>query len=363
MKKIRLTLFVLFFLNKTFAQRNNTWISFWNKDSTLIGFKDKTGKIKIEPKFTRLNNAQRFDKIIGVEEEKDGKLISYYLTKSGKVIGQNNLYIFDNGADCESEGFIRFRDRKTHKVGMYSSRGDLAIPADYDNLMPVRNGMVMALKGGRWDISQQSEHNQFPWVGSKSVLIDIHNKVLIDNFQWDENIDFYSLVISDHLNKNSVRQNYRGTTGKYYSFINFDKEFEAWLKDSLLNNLSKANLEKISYGNIIVWNKGKSWTKESKENFLANNFEIVKSKLIEVSQPNCDYIVTTEGLDPNIFDTTESEKYFNNCGYPKDWAYPVKMIVINHKVNNNILQDQISFLRTAKGYKLIELSFKVGEPL
>lgn len=363
MKIISLTLLLLFFLNETFAQHNNTWISFFNKDSTLIGFKDKAGKIKIKPKFSRLNNAQRFDNIMGVEEEKDGKITSYYLTKSGKVVGKNNLYIFDNGADCENDWFIRFRDKKTHKVGVFNGNGDIAIPAIYDDLIPVRNGMIPALEGGHWDISQQSEHNEFPWVGSKPVLIDVHNKVLIDKFQWDENIDFYSLIISDHINTSPVRQNYRGINGKYYSFINFDKEFKAWLKDSLLNNLSRTNLQTNSYRNITIWDKTKGWTKESKKIFFAKNFEIIKEKLTEVSQPNCDYNIFTEGLNPYTYCSHEFQKYFDNCGQSKDWIYPLKVIVINHKINNDILQDHIIFLRTDKGYKLIEISLKVGEPL
>ena len=358
MKKFSLTLLISFFLIKALAQDNSTWISFFNKDSTLIGFKDRTGKVKIEPKFTRFTDAQRFNRIIAVKEKKGGKIFSYYLTKSGKVIRQNNLYIFDNGTDCESEGFIRFRNKKTHKVGMYNGDGEIVIPADYDNLLPVRNGMIMALKGGRWDISQHSEHNEFPWVGSKPVLIDIHNKLLVDKFQWDDNIDFYSLTINDQINKSPIRQNYKGTNGKYYSFVNFDKEFKLWLRDSVLNNLSRATLQKISYRSIAIWDKAKGWIKESKENFLNKNFEIIKSKLMEIVQTNSDYFISTEGLNPYIYNTSEFEKYFDNCEQSKDWIYPIKTIVISHRSKANISQDQISFLRTDNGYKLIEVSIK-----
>jgi hypothetical protein len=68
-KKITLTLLVLFFLNETFAQHNSTWIAFRDKSNALTGFKDKTGKVKIKPKFTDYITAQRFDDIIGVNED------------------------------------------------------------------------------------------------------------------------------------------------------------------------------------------------------------------------------------------------------------------------------------------------------
>jgi hypothetical protein len=196
------------FWSNTFAQNKDVWVAFWNKDSTLIGFKDKAGQIKIKPKFSNYMTAGRFKNIIGASEEKGKRTITYYLTKKGRIIGKGDLYIIDNSPDCESEGFIRFRDKITHKVGMFNSNGDIAIPADYDNLMPVRNGMIMALKGGHWDASQQSEHNEFPWVGGKEILINTHNKVLLEKFPLDEEVNFFSLVVSAHPDKSPIRQNF-----------------------------------------------------------------------------------------------------------------------------------------------------------
>jgi hypothetical protein len=347
--------------NETFAQHNNTWISFWNKDSTLIGFKDQTGKIKITPKFNSFTTASQFDNIIGVAQEKGGKIISCYLTKRGRIVGKDSLYIFDNGADCESEGYIRFRGKLTHKVGMFNGDGNIAIPADYNYLAPVRNSMIMATKDGHWDASQQSEHNQFPWVGGKDILIDTHNKVLVENFPFDENINFFSLIVSEQPNNNRIRQNFKATNGKYYSFINFDKEFKAWLKDSLLNKLTAANLLRVSYKKITFWNKPKGWINEAKEPFIDKNYKLIKSKLLELNSANCDYSIFTEGLNPYIYNSKDFDKYFNNCGASKDWIYPIKNVVINHKINMDILQDQFQFLRTDTGYKLIEMSINVGE--
>ena len=69
-----LFVFTFLFLNfSVFAQNNDIWTSFPNKDTTLIGFKDKNGVIKIEPKFTGFTTAQKFENIIAVTEEKNGK--------------------------------------------------------------------------------------------------------------------------------------------------------------------------------------------------------------------------------------------------------------------------------------------------
>lgn len=149
MKRLLLNIFfTLILCYNAFAQNKDVWVAFWNKDSTLIGFQNKAGQIKIVPKFNSFTTACRFANIIGVAEEKGGRISNYYLTKKGKIVGKDSLYIFDNSADCENEGFIRFRDKLSHKVGLFNSNGNVSIPADYDNLMPVRNGMIAALKGG-----------------------------------------------------------------------------------------------------------------------------------------------------------------------------------------------------------------------
>src|SRR3954464_8656370 len=119
MKKIIIYIFLC--LNFTLsAQDKDTWVSFWDKDTTHIGFKDKNGNIKIAPKFMGLTFANKFDDIIVVSEEVNETWKSYYLTKTGKIVGRDSLYIFDNSPDCENEGFIRFKDPKTDKMGLFN---------------------------------------------------------------------------------------------------------------------------------------------------------------------------------------------------------------------------------------------------
>src|SRR4051812_19925628 len=115
MKKYLLTFLCTFISITLLAQRSNQWFIFYNKDSTLIGFKDQNGNVKIKPKFEPYMVAKKFDNIAAVTEH-GGK--SYYITKKNRIVGTNNLYYFDNTPDCESEGYIRFTDKKTQKTGM-----------------------------------------------------------------------------------------------------------------------------------------------------------------------------------------------------------------------------------------------------
>jgi hypothetical protein len=324
----------------------------------LIGFKDKHGITKIEPKFTGIISANKFDDIIAVTEEVNDKWSGYYITKTGKIFGRDSLYIFDNGSDCESEGFIRFRDSKTDKAGMFDKNGDIVVPAEYNDLTRVRNGLIIALKGAVKIYLEGGEH--YSWIGGTELLIDTKNNVLIDNFKFDDNINFYSLIISKLPHPDTSRQNFKAVDGQYYSFIDFDKEFQAWLRANLLENFTKENLLRVTYDEVTFWNEQNGWTKEPKKNFIERNYELIKSKLIELNFDNCQYNIFNDGLNPFIYNSDDFESFYNNCGESKDWIYPVKNIVITHKVNDDFLQDHFDFLRTDNGYKLISMTIRTG---
>lgn len=339
-----------------FAQNKDPWISFWNKDTTAIGFKDKNGTIKIEPKFMGLISANKFDDIIAVTEENGETWKSYYLTKSGKVVGRDSLYIFDNGSDCENEGFIRFRDPKTDKMGMFNAKGNIVIPALYNDLTKARNGMIIVLQGAEKVKDNHEGCNHFSWAGGREYLIDTNNKTLIENFKYNDDLNFYSVQKSTTPTKDPIRENFLGVDGQYYSFINFEKEFESWLKNNLLTDLSKDNLLKSSFDKISFWKEPDGWIKESKTKFINQNYTFIKLKLQELTSSQTEYFVSSDSLNPFIFETSEYEMCFNNCNQSKDWLYPVKNIVISPKNKSDFGQDHFQFLRTENGYKLISIS-------
>jgi hypothetical protein len=338
-----------------FGQSNDTWTSFWNKDTTLIGYKDKNGVMKIEPKFTGLTSAGKFENIIAVSEEINGSWKSYYLTKQGKIVGRDSLHIFDNGSDCESEGFIRFRDNKTDKIGMFDRKGNVVISAIYNDLSRVRNGMIIGLKGAEkkyWDKDKHSGCNHFSWIGGQEVLMDTLNNILVENFSYDKSINFFTLQKTKVAHSDTTRKSFIGKDGSYYSFVDFEKEFKQWIIKELLNDLTKERLITIAY-DTIIWESQDGWTKTNKEKLITDNFIILKSGLLEILQPKTDYFISSDGLNPFMFEGAEFEKYFNNCGESKDWIYPTMSIIISHEDKKGFSQNHYEFLRTDNGYKLI----------
>jgi hypothetical protein len=347
------------------AQGNGAWIAFWNKDSTLIGFKDKHGKVKIEPKFVSgFTTARIFDNVIAAMEENGGNYQFYYLTQSLKIFGKDSLLFFDNVTDCESEGFIRFRDKKAGSVGMFNRNGKVVIPAEYNALTPVRNGMVIALKGAKkelWENDNHSGCNHFSWVGGNRLLLDTNNKVLVENFQYGNELNLFSLVTSVKPHQDTIRKSFLSADGLYYSFVDFEKEFRRWLNLHLLNNLTKEGLENESFSEVSYWKEPNGWTAVPKREFLQINFELIKAKLLELKTASSEYSIFDEGLNPFIFESELYKEYYNNCGESKGWLYPVKSIVITHRDKKDITQDHFDFLRTDDGYKLISVTIRKGE--
>lgn len=357
MKKIIILLTFIILNSSLYSQSSDVWTSFPNKDTTLIGFKDKNGKIRIEPKFTGFTIAGKFENIIAVSEDENGKWKSYYLTKQGKIVGRDSLYSFDNGPDCENEGFIRFKDYKTDKMGMFNGEGKIIIPAQYSNLSKVQNGMIIALK----DAQKEIDGEHFFWSGGKDYLIDSNNKILIEDFKYNNELNFYSVQKSHKPVKVPSCESFLGIDGQYYSFINYDKEFKNWLKNILLTDLSKSNMEKNSFDKITYWKEPDGWVSESKSKFIEKNFNVLKLKLQQLNSANTDYFVSSDGLNKFIFESEEYKMYFNNCNEPKEWMYPVKNVIINPKNKSDSGQDHFEFLRTEEGYKLISVSLKKEE--
>jgi hypothetical protein len=313
---------------------------------------------KVEPKFTGFTSAGKFDNIIAVTEQNSDEWSSYYFTKQGRIIGRDSLYIFDNGADCESEGFIRFRDQKTGKAGMFNKNGDIVIPAIYNDLSRVRNGMVAALKGAEKKYWEGGEH--YSWVGGQEFLIDTNNNILIEDFKLNNNLNFFSLEKTKAPPSDTTRKSFLAIDGSYYSFVDFEKEFSQWIKKELLTNLTIERLIANSC-DTITWETPNGWRSANKEKLITGNFTILKNGLLEILQPQTGYFISSDGLNPFMFKGDEFEKYFNNCGEPKDWIYPAMSIIISHKNKKSFTQNHYEFLRTGNGYKLMCLVIRNGK--
>jgi len=343
MKNLLYMLFMFFITNVLlFGQDNDVWTSFRAEDkiSGLIGYKDKNGIIKIEPKFIRV--AEKFNNIIAVAEEVNGEIIYYYLTKLGKVVGRDSFYFYDNLYDRECEGFIRFENHKIKKIGMFNRDGNVAIPAEYDWLGKVKNGMILAFKTTK---NNKKEH----W---KYMLIDTLNNVLIENFHvGHRSVDFFSIEKTKIPNPDTIRESFLANDGSYYSFIDAEKEFKQWLTKDLFLDLTAEKLINASYDTIFWPLIGGGLGISNAQQFINDNFDILKKELLEVLNPDCNNCFMGKGL----YDMVVPEKYRNNCNYP------IAMVVVP-RIEKEVPPFKIeyySFLRTDSGYKLILVDIKI----
>lgn len=362
MKKIGLLIYFLFLFINLFSQ--HTWYSFCDEKTDLCGFKDENGVIKIPPKFIGLLAvASKFDNVVAVTEElKDDNWVSYHFNKSGKAFGRDSMFIFDNGFDCEHEGFIRFHDPKTDMMGLFDRNGAIAVTAEYNALSKVMNGLVVGLKNAEkkyWDEHNHSGCNHYSWVGGQQVLIDPTNNLLIEVFSLKDfsNLNLYSLVISSDKSNDPIRESFQSVDGNYYSFINFEKEFDYWVKETFPPEFDRETLIQNSIDSII-WDSPEDWITENKFDFINRNFEVIKSKLLELNKPQADFFYSKDALNPYICEGNGYEEYFDNCGNGKDWIYPVMNIVINNPDIPGSPQDHIDFLRTENGYRLLSVTIR-----
>ena len=349
------------------AQENEAWFAFWDEENSLLGFKSKAGVVKIEPKFMGLTTALKFKNIIAVMEETNDSPASYYLLKNGRKFGADSLYVWDMAFDCESEGFIRFRDSKTDMVGYFDSLGNVVIPAVYNDATPFRNGLAMAITGAKricWAGGEFSEENpceHWSWEGGQRMLIDKNNTLLIDNFVPSTELDWYSLQIDNTPSENSTTETFKGIDGKFYGFINVEKHFKNWLFDSLLPDLNKEKLINNSYNKITYWQDSLGWVFEDSKNFVDKNYGVLKPSLLGIKKEHAYFFISIDELNPFIYEAEEFEKYFDNCGNAKIWMYPLLQVVINHRINSALYQDHFEFLRTNGGYKLISTTIGKDE--
>ena len=364
MKTIILTYIIFIIGLSVQAQNTDTWTAFWDENSELMGFKNSKGQVEIEPKFMGFTMARKFDNIIAVMEKNDDNYKTYYLTKSGKKVGFDSLYIYDNGADCENEGFIRFRVKATDKVGMFDKNGNIVIPAVYNELSRVQNGLVWALEGAKKkyrDKHKESGCNHYSWENGNEMLLNTKNEVLIENFHYEGSLNLFSLQIRTEHNDNPVRQNFKGKDGKFYSFIDFEKEFRNWINSELLDSLTLEKLIKVSFDSITYWKEPNGWTTELKTDFLKRNFELIKTRLIELNKIETDYFIIIDGLNPFMYQGKEFSKYYNNCGEAMRAKYPVMGLIINNKTKPGLLQNHFDFIRTDNGYRLINMTIRNGK--
>lgn len=359
MKKSFITSLLLINLLSTnsFAQSKDVWKSYVDTNTGLYGYKDKDGNIKVEPKYLGFMIADKFSDIAAVMEE---DLTSYYITKNGNQVGKDSVFIFDNGFECESEGYIRFRDPKTQKVGIFNADGKVVIPADYEVISKMINGLAIALKGAhKYYPNNDTTDEHWGYEGGTFYLIDSVNNILANDFPYELNLDFHSLKIEENPSQDIGRESYLGIDNKFYSFVNNEKLFHSWFHKEFLNNLSKEEITKNSYSIMVHWSEEDRWVAKQSEEFVEKNYDLFLPKLLELKSGYADYFYTTEDFLIITEETIdEFDKYLDNCGQLKITQYPILNVLINHKTDDDISQDSFTFFKTENGFKLIDISIQ-----
>lgn len=347
-------LFLLLLSANLFSQGKDVWKSYIDVNTGLHGFKDKDGNIKVEPKFLGFMIADKFSDIVAVMEE---DLTSYYLTKSGNQLGKDSVYIFDNGFECESEGYIRFRDPKTQKVGIFNSSCKTVIPAEYEVLTKMINGLAIGLKGAhKYYPNNDSTDEHWGWDGGIFYLIDSSNNILVNEFPYDLNLDFHSLKIEDNPSREIGRESFPCINGKFYTFINNEKLFNYWFHNVFLNQLTEEEIIKNSFQIIVHWSEEERWVSKNGEEFIENNYNLFLPSLLEIKNGYTDYFYTIEDILIVTDDTREEfDKYLDNCSQLKFSQYPAFLLLINHSIEGDISQDSFTFFKTENGFKLIDI--------
>lgn len=346
-------------LGRTILKKEDaTWYAFGSINNELVGFKDSKGNIRIQAKYLAFGTpANRFDNIITVLTDEDDELKSFYLTKSGKSVAKDSVYSLDASFDCESEGFIRFESRSNGGIGILNREGCVAIPAEYNALTKVVNGMSVGLKGSTkiyWDPKHQDGCNHFSWGGGEKLLIDTNNNILVRDFKYTMNsIDFFSRIVTSEPISDSVRICVRGVNGMFYSFVNFSKEFKDWLSILLNRNFSYEIAEEICFDNVMTNTKSQGWLRVSKSELLKRDYDFLKEQFEEIKKYSLDGIVEAEPFNSYIFAHESFEQFFDNCSEHEDYKYPCMSVYIGKNTIERSKVNSFEFLRTKKGYKLV----------
>ena len=355
--KLLLILCAFLLPNILFSQVSRNLKAFYNADSTLVGYHDRQGKVIIPASIKPISVIPRaFDNIISVIDWSDPEESEYYfLTKTGRKVGNDSLYYFDNVPDCESEGFSRFYDRANDLVGMLNSEGDIQIPAIYNGLGRVKNGMIPALKGAqRKRDSPDDEHSYFE--GGKSMLIDTNNQVLIEDFPYNDNLNFYQVSINGSMPEDSSWVKFNGKDGNTYAFMDYVKEFENLFPKLFSKDITAEQLIANSYDSIAYWNDDlNQWVFEDSPKYMNRQVDKIKQLFESVIDGSKKYSTIKSSLNYFIFESESYQKFLDQCGDSLDAKYPVLSLTVYFEFPT--VGVTFEFLRTDEGYKLILVNF------
>ncbi len=347
------------------AQVPGNWYSYYNAKKDLYGFKDAKGKVKISARFNAATRAWTFRNIIAVTDGNTNQ--SYYLLKNGKKVAKDSLYVWDMTYDCEQEGAIRFRDPVTDKVGFLGSNGNIIIPAVYNDAQAFHNGLALVIYNGKRRCADgtpyQADCEHWYWQGT-TALINSSGAIVADSVdeRTTENINWYSLKIAGQPADTGLYNSLKGKGGKYYTFINYNKEFEQWFYQSFLTKANTPYISALSFDEVTVEGLYKHTLRKTypKAAFIKTFKTVLQRKMAAIKRRQVETAISGEDLNLFIYHNKKYEAYYTDCGEPNTAQYPLFEVITTHyrSLHQFDYQEHFSFLRTAWGYKLIAVALK-----
>jgi len=280
---------------------------------------------------------------------------------------KDSVYISDMTYDCEQEGTIRFRDPVTDRVGFFGKNRKIIIPAAYNDAKPFYNGLALVVHDGKRVCEDGSTYvagacEHWFWDGV-TALIDTTGAIVADNIDMmaTENLNWYSCKVTDDPGDTTLYSSIKATNDKYYTFINYQKEFNHWFYQRFLTQLH-ADLLSYCFDELQVeglW-KQKLRKKYSKGNFLKQYGPLMQKKMEAVSAGQIETFIVTEGLSALFYNNKKFKPFYTACDEPNMAQFPSFDVITNHYNAKHELsyQEHFSFLRTDKGYKLIAVALK-----
>lgn len=169
----RILLLLLVVSNSLFAE-SKALTSF--EENGLYGFKDKKGKVIIQPQYEQT-----------LEFTKAGVAFVVWNNKWVCIDQKNNVllesFLYDNGPDYLSEKLARFVENG--KMGFHNERCQKVIVATYDFVYPFENGHAIVCNG--CELKPEGEHKRI--VGGLYGLINKKGKLVVP-VQYDAILSF-----------------------------------------------------------------------------------------------------------------------------------------------------------------------------
>lgn len=296
-------------------------------------------------------------------------LRSYYKLANGNRVGEDSVYSFDAMDDTESDGKIRFRDRITDKVGFFDNNGRVVVPALYNDANRFQNSMAMVIKdakrvGWNGEDCEKANCEHWLWAGGSTMLINARGEVLVDQFEMKGNpvINWYSLQMKDVPGDTALYCSVKGVNGKWYVFMDYQKEFEKWFKEVYLEESGEMQKLRASAHDSLVSSLPEypDWKRMSRDEFIKSQGRQLQGRLQPLRDQAIRYFAVMEGLNPYIHTGGSFEPFFDTSDAVEAGRYPAFDVISNIEDKNGRLdyQEHYSFLRTDHGYKLIGVSWR-----